>query len=484
MPMTLSIAPKNNHTHHRRSLKRLLLRSFFALLVVSGINAHAQPLQLDMDVFAARRAAFMDKMDPSGIAIFPSKPVYVRNGDITYGYRQESNFYYLSGFEEPDAILLLAPSNDKYKFVMFIGKPDPQRDIVEGPRTGVEGAMGTFRADTALYYDDFEISVYQFIKREGVFYYPFGINPEIDEKVQKRFTNDYWHTTNPFPMLSEMRLIKQDADWRMGFRQAIDISVKAHVEAIKSIRPGMYEYEIQGIFEHIYRKNGSPRNAYPCIIASGPNSCTLHYSKNTRRMNDGELVLMDCAAEYGYYAADITRTVPVNGTFSKEERTIYQIALDAQDAAMKTVRPGVQFRALSDVIDSVLSNRLAELGFLKQKRDLSMFTLHRYTHWLGLDVHDVGEYTTNGESRVLEPGMVFAIEPGIYIRSDIFDRLKGKGYTDYDLEMLRPILQPYVNIGVRIEDDVAVTNDGFINLSAGAPRGIDEIENLMRREER
>lgn len=479
MPTTLSIAPNTNDAHRRR-----LLKTVFALLAVTGIYAQSQPLQADMDVFAERRASFMDGMDPSGIAIFPSKPVYIRNGDIIYQYRQESNFYYLSGFEEPDAILLLAPSNNRYKFVIFLRKPDSRREIFEGPRAGIEGAMNTFRADTALYYDDFEISVYQFIKREGMLYYPFGINPEIDEKVQKRFTIDTWHITNPLPMLSEMRLIKQDADWRMGFRQAVDISVKAHIEAIKSIRPGMYEYEIQGIFEHVYRKNGSPRNAYPCIIASGPNGCILHYSKNTRQMNDGDLVLMDCAAEYGYYAADITRTVPVNGTFSQEERTIYQIVLDAQDAAMKIVRPGIQFKAISTVIDSILGSRLAELKFFKDKKDLSIFTLHGYSHWLGLDVHDVGEYTKNGESRLLEPGMVFTIEPGIYIPSDIFDRLKGKGYTDYDIKMLRPILQPYVNIGVRIEDDVAVTNDGFVNLSAGAPRGIDDIEGLMRQEKK
>ncbi len=484
MPMIPSIAPNTNDIHHRRSLKMSLLKAVFTLIAVAGIGAHAQPLQLDMDVFAERRAAFMDKMDPSGIAIFPCKPVYIRNRDILYEYRQESNFYYLSGFEEPDAIFLLAPSNDRYKFVMFLRKPDPQRETFEGPRAGVEGAMKTFRADTALYYDDFEISVYQFIKREGILYYPFGINPEIDEKVQKRFTSDYWHITNPFPMISEMRLIKEDADWRMGFRKAIDISVKAHIEAIRSIRPGMYEYEIQGIYEHVFRKNGSPRNAYPCIIASGPNSCILHYSRNTRQMNDGDLVLMDCGAEFGYYAADITRTVPVNGTFSKEQRTIYQIVLDAQDAAIKIIGPGIQFKSISAVIDSVLINRLAELKFFKDKKDLPLFTLHGYTHWLGLDVHDVGEYTKNGESRVLEPGMVFTIEPGIYISPDIFDKLKGKGYSEYDLKMLRPILQPYLNIGVRIEDNFTITNDGFINLSAGAPRGMDEIESLMRQESR
>jgi len=433
-----------------------------------------------MNAFAERRNAFMDKMDPYAVAIFPSKPEYIRNHDVEYDYRQESNFYYLSGFEEPGSILLLAPANTRHKFVMFVRKRDPKSETFEGPRTGIDGAMEHFGADTSLYSEDFELAVYQFVRREGMLYYPSGVNPEIDDEVQRRFSGKNWHISSPYPILSEMRVVKHESDWNMGLRRAIDISTQAHLEAMRSVRPNMYEYEIQSVFEHVFRKNGSPRNAYPCIVGSGPNCCILHYNKNNRQMNAGELLMMDCAAEYGYYAADIARTVPVNGIFSKNQRAIYQIVLDAQNSALKILRPGIDLRTVNTVIDSVLCNGLAQLRFIKDKKDFRLFTLHGYTHWIGLDVHDVGEYMKNGESRILAAGMVFAIEPGIYVRPDIFARLKEKGYSDYELNELRPIMEPYLNIGVRIEDDVVITPEGFTNLSAGTPREIDEIEKLMR----
>jgi len=231
----------------------------------------------------------------------------------------------------------------------------------------------------------------------------------------------------------------------------------------------------------VYRKNGSPRNGYPCIVGSGPNSCILHYDENMRQMKDGEVLLMDCAAEYGYYSADITRTVPVNGKFTNEQKEIYSIVLNAENAAMRMVKPGVIMKTLSQAIDSVLGTGLVQLGFIKDKKDHGAFTLHSYSHWIGLEVHDVGNYTVNGTSRPLEVGMCFTIEPGIYIRPDAIESLKKKGYSEEELEKIRARIAQYQYIGVRIEDDVLVTKQGFINMSEAVPRGIDQIELLMKK---
>ena len=457
-------------------LRTILLICVFILQSVSI----AQPLQLDMNVFAERRKEFAKRIDSSAAAIFAAKPEYIRNGDVTYDYRQESNFFYLSGFDEPQSILLINPSHPKYKFVMFVRKRDLRRETFDGPRAGVEGAMSTFKADTAIYFDDFEKSLFQFMRRDRTLYYTFGINPEIDTKIQQFFSGKNSPLIDPSSILSEMRLIKNDGDWKLGMQQSIDISVKAHLEAYKVVRPGMNEAEIQAVFESAYRKYGSMRNGYPCIVGSGPNATILHYNKNTRVMNDGELLLMDCAAEYGGYSADITRTVPVNRKFSKRQREIYELVLAAQNAAMSMIKPGLRYNEWNMAIDSVLGNGLAKLGFIKDKKDFRVFSLHGYGHWIGQEVHDVGAYSMNGESRKLEPGMVFTIEPGLYVRPIVFDALKERGYDDNDISKIRAVVEPYMNIGVRIEDDILVTKDGYKNLSAGVPRELDAIEKYMK----
>jgi Xaa-Pro aminopeptidase len=241
----------------------------------------------------------------------------------------------------------------------------------------------------------------------------------------------------------------------------------------------MYEYEIQAIFEYVYRKNGSPRNGFPCIIGSGPNSTILHYDKNNRRLEDGEMILMDCAAEYGNYSADITRTVPANGKFTKEQKDIYTIVLDAQNAAMAMVKPGTKLADLDKKINEVLANGLIDLGFIKNAKELWMFSRHGYSHWIGLEVHDVGAYKQNGKHVALEPGMVFTIEPGLYVRPDIADKMKTGDYTESERDELRSKLERYMHIGVRIEDDILVTDTGFENLSRAVPRKIVDIEDLM-----
>jgi len=438
-----------------------------------------------MEVFAERRAKFMQQLTPQSVAILPCKPEYVRNGDVEYEYRQESNFYYLSGFEEPESILLLNPSAARYKYVLFVRGRNPGRETYDGARAGIDGAMSMFKADTAVLFTDFQKSASSLLPKVGTLYYSFGINPKIDETVRNMFLErqrgDNWSSMDLAPLLAEMRLIKNDGDWKMGFTKAIDISAQAHIEAFKAIKPGVYEYEVQAVFEHVYRKTGSPRNGYPCIVGSGPNSGTLHYNKNTCQMKSGEVVLMDCGAEYGYYSADITRTVPVNGKFTKEQREIYQLVLDAQNAAIRMVKPGIVKSALDSAITEVLGTGLVKLGFLKDKKDSRIFTLHGYSHWLGLEVHDVGRSTVDGKPRKLAEGMVFTIEPGIYVRQDVFDKMKDLKYTEDEISKIRTRLERYMNIGVRIEDDVVVTDDGYKNLSDAAPRDIDAIEALMKR---
>lgn len=461
------------------------MKKLFILFVLLNSYTFAQPLKLDMKVFADRRETFKEKMEPNSVAIFPSKPVYLRNLDVEYVFRQESNFYYLSGFEEPESILLINPNHPNYKYVMFVRKRDRRRETYDGPRAGVEGAISIFEADTALYINDFGHSVSSFIKYDRPIYYTFGINPQMDDKMTKMFVEQRsgcdWPIIDPAPILAEMRLIKTDSDLQMGLQKAIDISALAHIEAIKSIEPRMYEYEIQAVFEYIFRKNGSPRNGYPCIVGSGPNSTILHYSKNNRQMKNGEVLLVDCGAEYGYYSADITRTVPVNGKFSRAQREIYQLVFEAQNTAMRMVKPGVEKSKLDRVIDNVLGEGLVKLGLIKNKKDFRIFSLHGYAHWIGLEVHDVGRYTQNGESITLKPGMVFTIEPGIYVRPDVFDKMQERGYTEDDLAKIRPKVEKYMNIGVRIEDDILVTETGYKNLSATVPREIWELEKLMKK---
>lgn len=454
------------------------------LLLWFTLPALSQPLHLDMDVFAARRTDFVKQLPARSIAIFACKPEYIRNGDIEYTYRQESNFYYLTGFEEPQSILLLNPSAARYKYVLFVRPRNPMLETWQGARTGVEGAMLTFRADTAIAFNDFQRSVPSLLPDNGTLYYSFGINPRIDDMIRAMFTEgqhaENWTTRDPAPLLAEMRLIKNEGDWRMGFQKAIDISAQAHLEAFKAIRPGMYEYEVQAVFEYVYRKNGSQRDGYPCIIGSGPNSCTLHYEENSRQMRDGDMVLMDCGAEYGYYSADITRTVPVNGRFTNEQRQIYQLVLDAQTTAVRLVRPGAVKSALDSAMNEVLGNGLVRLNLIKDKNDLQILTLHGFSHWLGMEVHDVGKTTVDGNSRPLIPGMVFTVEPGIYIRPDVPSKLKDLKYTDEEIEQRKATIQRYMNIGVRIEDDVLVTESGHRILSDAVPRDIGAIEDLMR----
>ena len=369
----------------------------------------------------------MRQMDSNAVAIFPSKLVYQRNLDVDYPYRQESNFYYLSSFEEPKSLLFLDPSALQYKYIMYVQEGTHFSKVWSGSRAGAEGAINLFQADTALSIDDLKSTLRKFIRYDRPIYYTFGINEEIDRFMQENFinkrSNANWQIIDPAPILNEMRLIKTEDDFETGLEKAIEISSDAHIEVMKAIQPDMYEYEIQAIFEYVYRKGGSPRNGYPCIIGSGPNATIMHYEKNSRQIEDGDLVLMDCAAEYGYYSADITRTIPANGEFTEEQKEIYEIVLNAQKSAIAMVKPGITLDDIKEKIDDVFTEGLGRVGLIKDKSETRLFSLHGYCHWIGLDVHDVGAYRINNQHVPLQPGMVFTIEPGLYFRPEILDRL-------------------------------------------------------------
>ena len=463
----------------RVSLLALLLLPFLEAWPV--LPASAQP---DQDIFARRRAAFMERIPPGSVAIFPGAPMHVRNLDVEHDYRQESNFYYLTGFEEPEAVMVLNPAAPRHRYTLYVRSRDQHRETWDGTRAGVEGAMKMFRADTAIRVSAFDKAVWGYLLKDPTLYYTFGINPGVDAAITKATVENRGGLVipivDPAAILAGMRLIKTEDDFDAGLRRAIDISSDAQIESIRAIRPGMFEYEVQAIFEYTYRRSGSPRNGYPCIIGSGPNSSILHYSANRRKMEDGDVVLMDCAAEYGYYSADITRTVPVNGRFTREQREIYSLVLQAQEAGIAAIRPGARHSDIDTAINAVLSDGLVRLGFITSAKDRAIFTLHGYAHWIGLDVHDVGGYLHDGSSIVLQPGMVLTVEPGVYVRPEVFDDMKRAAYSEQEIEGKKERLARYMHIGVRIEDDILVTDTGARNLSASVPRTVEAIEALMK----
>lgn len=441
--------------------------------------AAAQPLPAPgpptAEFFASHRQAFMERME-GGVAIFTSQPEIPRNGDAAYFYRQDSDFFYLTGFIEPEAVAVLRPeAPESEDFILFVRPRDPAQEVWTGHRAGVAGAREIYNADRAYVIDSLEAVLPRLLEPATRLYFDFSEDhpwSQTEEVEQFRaWAEQAGAEILPADsIIDEMRLIKGPEEIEL-LQKAIDITADAHRAAMAAIVPGMYEYEIEALIEYVFRKQGSPRIGFNSIIGSGPNSTTLHYEANDRRMEAEDVVVMDIGAEWAYYTADVTRTVPVDGEFSPEEAAIYQIVLDAQNAAMEVIRPGatigdVHRKAVEVVTEGLIRERLLE-GTVEENiasNAYRRFFMHGTSHWLGLDVHDVGLYREPGteDSRVLAPGMVFSVEPGVYI---------AEGMPGVDPR--------WWNIGVRIEDDVLVTADGYRNLSAGAPREIDAIEALM-----
>ena len=432
---------------------------------------------MDQKEFARRRKQLMRMMGPDAIAILPTNPEQPRNRDVDFPFRPDSDFYYLTGFMEPEAVMVLAPGREHGEYLLFCRDRDPKMETWHGRRAGPEGAVENFAADDAFPIQDInEILPGLLESRERVFY-TMGSAPEFDKQLIgwvnriRRQSRAGKHAPDEFISLEhfvhDMRLYKSRAEIKV-MRQAANIAARAHKRAMRLCAPGMMEYEMEAEFLHEFRKAGG-EPAYPSIVGAGENACILHYTENNAALNDGDMLLIDAGTEHEYYASDVTRSFPVNGRFSKAQQAIYQLVLDAQLAAIEEVYPGNTWNAPHDAAVKVITRGLVKLGLLKgrtptliKEQAYHRFYMHRTGHWLGMDVHDVGDYKVGEEWRVLEPGMVLTVEPGLYIPAG------SKG-----------VARKWWNIGVRIEDDVLVTRDGYDVLSKNAPKEIDEIEALM-----
>ncbi len=428
--------------------------------------------------FARRRKRLMEMMGDSAIAILPSAPVRTRNRDVEFPFRPDSDFYYLTGFPEPEAVAVIAPGRTQGEYLLFCRERDPDMEMWNGERSGLEGACDVYGADDAFPIGDIDDILPGLIEHRERVFYAMGYYPEFDQRVlawvNRLRTRSRAGVSTPAEFVAldhlvhDMRLYKSKSEIRL-MRKAMDIAVRAHRRAMAVCRPGMREYQIEAELLHEFMQQGSRTPAYPPIVAAGANACVLHYTANSGSLKNGDLLLIDAGAEFEYYASDITRTFPVNGRFSPEQRAIYELVLAAQHAAIDKVRPGNHWNDPHEAAVRVLADGLVALGLLRgrvsniiAKERYKKFYMHRTGHWIGMDVHDVGDYKVGGEWRVLEPGMVATVEPGVYIKGG------EKG-----------IARKWWDIGVRIEDDVLVTRDGPEVLTQGVPKTVREIEAVM-----
>lgn len=434
----------------------------------SGVPAHSH---------ARRRKQLMRIAGDDAILIVPSAPERIRSRDTLYPYRQDSDLWYLTGFQEPEAVLVLVPGRAHGEAILFCRERDPQREGWDGPRSGPEGAVDDYGMDDAYPIDDLDEILPGLLEGRSRVYYHFGRDVEFDLKLigwlnrvraQVRMGAQPPHEFLELGhLLDELRLFKSKDELKL-MQRAADISVAAHQAAMRAVKPGMREYQLQAEIERVFRMHDAVP-AYSSIVGAGANACVLHYVANNAIANDGDLVLVDAGAEYRSYASDITRTFPVGGRFSKAQRALHDLVGAAQAAALAQAKPGMPYEAGHNAAVHTLTEGLLQLGLLKGTLEDNIaeghykrFYRHKTGHWIGLDVHDVGDYRIDGESRLLEPGMVFTIEPGLYVSPDdksVHARWRG--------------------IGIRTEDDVLVTRDGHKVLTGKLARSADEIEDLM-----
>ena len=428
--------------------------------------------------YVRRRKALMAEMEPNSIAILPAAPMYIRNRDVEHIYRQDSDFQYLSGFPEPEAVIALIPGREHGEYVLFCRERDPARELWDGLRAGQDGAISEYGADDAFPIGDIDDILPGLIEGRSRVYYAIGSNQEFDHRLME------WINTirsqarqgaqppNEFValdhLLHDLRLYKSANEAKV-MRQAAEISARAHIRAMQASRAGLYEYHLEAELDYEFRKGGAKMPAYGSIVAAGKNACILHYRENDAVLKDGDLVLIDAGCEIDCYASDITRTFPVSGRFSMEQKAIYELVLAANEEAFKHIAPGKHWNEAHEATVRVITAGLVELGLLNGDVDeliaaeaYKPFYMHRAGHWLGMDVHDVGDYKVGGEWRVLEPGMAMTVEPGIYIAADN-----------------QNVAKKWRGIGVRIEDDVVVTRHGCEILTSGVPKSVAEIEALM-----
>ena len=429
---------------------------------------------MDTKSYRERREAFVKNMG-EGVAIIPAAPQSTRSNDVEYRYRQDNDLLYLTGFPEPNCLCVLSPQHERERFILFVQPRDRAKETWTGKRYGVDGAREVFGADAAYTIDQVrEVLPAHLAQTDNVYFAP-GRDERMTALLQElidhsrsgraRTGRGVVSVVDPAAILHEMRLYKSPEELEL-MRKAVAASAGAHVAAMREVRDGAFEYELEALLEYHFRSAGGSGWAYPSIVASGPNATILHYTQNDRRMRDGDLVLIDAGAEFNGYCSDVTRTFPVGKGYSPPQRRIYEIVLRAQQEGIAAVRPGgsmdeVHRRATEVLVDGLLDIGLlsGEAGELIEKGEHARFYMHRTGHWLGLDVHDVGRYRVGGVSRPLEPGMLLTVEPGLYIAEDLED-----------------VSADYRGIGVRIEDDVLVTDTGHEVLSAAIPKEVDDIE--------
>ena len=424
-----------------------------------------------IEVYKQRREQLMSKIENGTVILGSAKP-------CRHKFRQDSDFYYLTGFKEPESILVLAPNHPEHKTVLFVRPKDRGQEIWTGKRVGVEGAKEIYGVDATYSIADLDSTLPKYCENVNNLYYTIGSNDSLDGKVLdllkryrgKRYESHYGPVSivDPNEIIRDMRSIK-DAHEIELIKKASIISVEGHIAAMKSVKPGIYEYQLQATVEYAFLMNGATEPAYSSIVATGANAICLHYDTNNCVVKDGDLVLIDAGAEYERYAADITRTFPANGRFSDVQKEIYDIVLEAQTAAIDVIKVGAKFDDYYNKVIHVIVDGLMSIGLLKGEKDKIMeektynkFYMHNAGHWLGLDVHDVGSRKIDNDERTFVPGMIVTIEPGIYIAEDLED-----------------VDEQYKGMGIRIEDDVLITEEGNEVLTSAVPKTIEDIKALM-----
>ena len=428
--------------------------------------------------FKRRRKQLMRIMGADSIAILPAASESVRNRDVHYRYRPDSDFYYLTGFAEPDAVAVLIPGRKHAEYILFCRPHDKTRAMWDGDMAGQEGAIEKYAADDSFPIGDLDEILPRMLEEKSRIFYAMGCNQELDHRLSDWITRIKQQSRaglqSPLEIieldhyLHDMRLYKSRAEITL-MRKAANISAQAHKTVMRHCKPGVMEYQLEAHFQHSCAMHGARELAYPSIVGAGNNACVLHYIDNRDEIKDNQMLLIDAGCELEHYASDITRTFPVNGKFNEAQAQLYQIVLDAQLAAIDKVKPGNHWNEPHEAAVKVITKGLLKLGLLKgtlanalRKESYRKFYMHRTGHWLGMDVHDVGDYKIDGQWRQLEPGMVLTVEPGLYIP-----------------EGTRGVAKKYCGIGIRIEDDVVVTKDGHEVLSKKVPKEIAEIEALM-----
>jgi len=432
---------------------------------------------MNKETYARRRAELVNQIGENDIVIVATSPVKSRNSDVDYQFRADSDFYYLSGFAEPDSVLVISPGRKQGQYVIFCREKDRKREMWDGRRVGLEGVVDSYGADDAFPIEDINDILPGLMEEKEKVFTTVGRYLDFDSQLlgwmnkikqdKRRGKHAPYEFVDLNHILHEQRLIKRQDEIAL-MRKAGKMSAAGHKRAMQVCRPGMYEYQVQAEMECEFRKAGSPYNAYPSIVAGGQNACILHYTENQDLLKGGDLLLIDAGAEFGCYASDISRTFPVNGRFSSEQRALYEIVLAAQESAFEYCGAGNSWNQHHEAAVKVIAQGLLDEGLLRgsleqvlETQSYTQFYMHRTGHWLGMDVHDVGDYQVDEVWRELEPGMVFTVEPGIYVNpaDDVDER--------------------WHHIGIRVEDNVLVRRDGYENLTEAAPKKPDDIEALM-----